>query len=71
MTAKTMPSYVEMHTQHQGYICDSKGNHLSEVYGRYSDGKARAWGRCEDLCADACMMMHGSDAQGASVRLMD
>lgn len=52
MTAKTVPSYVEMRTQHQGHISASKGNHLSEVYGRYSSAKAAAWEECERICAE-------------------
>lgn len=52
MTAKTIPSYVEVDTQHCGLIRPRKGYYLSDVYGRYSDAKAAAWEWCENLCAE-------------------
>ena len=52
MTAKTMPSYVNVVDQCQGTVCASHGNQLSEVYGRYSSAKAYAWERCERICAE-------------------
>lgn len=52
MTAKTMPNYVEVCDQHQGVVCASRGNRLSEVYGRYSSAKADAWEECERICAE-------------------
>lgn len=52
MTAKTMPNYVEVVDQCQGVVCASRGNQLSEVYGRYSTAKAHAWERCERICAE-------------------
>lgn len=52
MTAKTMPSYVNLVDQRQGVVCASCGNQLSEVYGRYSSAKAHAWERCERICAE-------------------
>lgn len=52
MVVKTMPSYVDIDTQHCGYVRDSMGNNLDEVYGHYSAAKARAWKRCEDICAE-------------------
>ena len=52
MTAKTMPSYVNVVDQCQGVVCASRGNHLSEVYGRYSSAKAAAWEECESICAE-------------------
>lgn len=35
MVAKTIPSYVDFDTQNNGYVCASRGNCLSEVYGSY------------------------------------
>ena len=52
MTAKTIPSFVEVHTQWCGHVRDGLGNHLREVYGRYNAAKARAWEHCESLCAE-------------------
>lgn len=52
MTAKTIPSYVEVHNQRCGYIGCSRGNNLDEVYSSYSAAKARAWKQCESLCAE-------------------
>lgn len=52
MTAKTMPSYVNVVDQCQGVVCASRGNQLSEVYGRYSSAKAAAWEECERICAE-------------------
>ena len=52
MTAKTMPSYVNVVDQCQGTVCVSRGNQLSEVYGRYSSAKAAAWEECELICAE-------------------
>lgn len=52
MTAKTMPSYVNVVDQCQGVVCASRGNRLSEVYGRYSSAKAAAWEECERICAE-------------------
>lgn len=50
MTAKTIPSYVEVDTQHCGFICPRKGYYLSDVYGRYSNAKATAWEWCKSVC---------------------
>lgn len=52
MTAKTMPSYVNVVDQCQGVVYASRGNQLSEVYGRYSSAKAAAWEHCERLCSE-------------------
>lgn len=52
MTAKTMPSYVNVVDQCQGVVCASRGNQLSKVYGRYSSAKAAAWEECERICAE-------------------
>lgn len=52
MAFKNIPSYVELDGQHCGVVYPSRGNSLSDVYGRYSVAKARAWERCEDICAD-------------------
>lgn len=46
----SIPSYVEVDTQHCGYVFCSDGNCLDEVYGRYSVAKAYAWEHCESLC---------------------
>jgi hypothetical protein len=45
-----LPSYIEVDTQHQGVVMQSMGNTLDEVYGRYSDAKAGAYARCEEIC---------------------
>ena len=50
MTAKAIPSYVDVDTQHQGHVYGSRGTHLDEVYGTYSVGKSYAWRHCERLC---------------------
>lgn len=50
MTAKTIPSYVEVDTQKCGFICPRKGDRLDDVYGSYSTAKAAAWESCERLC---------------------
>lgn len=50
MKAKTIPSYVEVYDQKNGYIGYSCGNNLDEVYGRYSVAKSYAWRHCERLC---------------------
>lgn len=52
MTAKTIPSYVEVYDQKSGYVGYSRGNKLDEVYGSYSAAKAWAWEHCESLCAE-------------------
>lgn len=52
MTAKTMPSYVDVFDQCQGTVCVSRGNQLSEVYGRYSSAVAASWEECERICAE-------------------
>lgn len=52
MTGKTIPSYVDVDTQHNGCVCVRRGNCLSDVYGSYSSAKARAWEHCESLCAE-------------------
>lgn len=39
----TIPSYVEIDTQHCGFVGCGRGNSLSVVYGSYSSAKARAW----------------------------
>ena len=46
----TIPSYVEVDTQHCGFVGCGKGNSISEVYGSYSSAKAAAWEHCESLC---------------------
>lgn len=48
----TIPSYVEIDTQHCGFVGRGWGNSLSEVYGRYSSAKAAAWAHCESLCRE-------------------
>ena len=48
----TIPSYVEVDTQHCGFVSCARGNSLSEVYGRYSVAKAIAWERCESICSE-------------------
>lgn len=48
----TIPSYVEVDTQHRGFVGRRRGNSLSEVYGSYSSAKAAAWEHCESLCSD-------------------
>lgn len=52
MTAKTIPSYVDVHNQKCGYIGVRRGNNLDDVYGSYSAAKARAWERCKSLCVE-------------------
>lgn len=52
MTAKTIPSYVDVYAQKCGYISVRRGNNLDDVYGSYSAAKARAWERCKSLCAE-------------------
>lgn len=52
MVAKTIPSYVDLDTQHCGCVRPSMGNHLCEVYGSYSSAKGYAWERCERICAE-------------------
>lgn len=52
MTAKTIPSYVEVDTQNCGFIRPRKGNRLSDVYGSYSTDKAAAWENCERICEE-------------------
>lgn len=52
MTAKTIPSYVEVDTQHCGFIRPRMGYYLSDVYGRYSAAKAAVWERCKALCVE-------------------
>ena len=68
MTAKTMPSYVNVVDQCQGTVCASHGNQLSEVYGRYSSAKAYAWERCERICAELDGRNRASRAQGICLR---
>lgn len=48
----TIPSYVDIDTQHRGFIAPSRGNSLDEVYGSYSGCKAIAWERCESICTE-------------------
>lgn len=48
----TIPSYVDIDTQHCGFVRCGKGNSLSEVYGSYSGSKAIAWERCESICTE-------------------
>lgn len=48
----TIPSYVDIDTQHCGHVSCGKGNCLSEVYGSYSSAKAAAWERCERICLE-------------------
>ena len=48
----TIPSYVEVDTQHCGFVRCGMGNSLSEVYGSYSSAKAAAWRHCESLCSE-------------------
>ena len=52
MTAKTIPSYVDVYDQKCGYVNTSRANKLDEAYGRYSDAKAFAWEHCESLCSE-------------------
>lgn len=52
MTAKTIPSYVEVCEQKRGYIGRSRGNNLDEVYGTYSVAKSYAWRHCKRLCSE-------------------
>lgn len=52
MTAKTIPSYVNVDTQHCGFVGCGRGNSLSAVYGSYSAAKAHAWEYCEGLCGE-------------------
>lgn len=52
MTAKTIPSYVEVDTQHCGFIRPRKGDYLSDVYGRYSNAKATVWEWCKSVCEE-------------------
>lgn len=47
----TIPSYVDIDTQHCGYVSCGRGNSLDEVYGSYSSAKAAAWEHCESLCS--------------------
>lgn len=51
MTAKTIPSYVEVDTQHCGFVRCRKGDGLGKVYGSYSGAKAAAWERCKRTCS--------------------
>lgn len=48
----TIPSYVDIDTQHCGYVGCGRGNSLDEVYGSYSSAKAAAWEHCESLCSE-------------------
>lgn len=52
MALITIPSYVEVDTQHCGTVRCRKGNSLSDVYGSYSSAKAAAWEHCESLCRE-------------------
>lgn len=52
MTAKTMPSDVELYDKKCGHIGQSRGNNLDEVYGTYSVAKLYAWRYCERLCSE-------------------
>lgn len=52
MTAKTIPSYVEVYNQYCGHVGSSRGNTLDEVYGTYSVAKSYAWRHCERLCSE-------------------
>lgn len=52
MTAKTIPSYVDVYDQKCGYIGVRRGNNLDDVYGSYSAAKSRAWERCKSLCVE-------------------
>lgn len=52
MATKTIPSYVELNDQKNGYIEYSRGNNLGEVYGTYSVAKSYAWRHCESLCSE-------------------
>lgn len=52
MTAKTIPSYVDVYDQRRGYVDCDRGNKLDEVYGSYSVAKSYAWRHCERLCAE-------------------
>lgn len=52
MTAKTIPSYVEVCDKYCGYVGNSRGNSLDEVYGTYSVAKSYAWEHCESLCSE-------------------
>ena len=45
-----LAAWIEVDTQHQGALRRSRGNTLDEVYGRYSDAKAGAYARCEEIC---------------------
>lgn len=47
----TIPSYVEIDTQHCGFVSRRRGNSLSDVYGSYSSAKAAAWEHCISLCS--------------------
>lgn len=51
-----LPAWIEVDTQHQGVVLQSRGNTLDEVYCRYSDAKAAAYARCEEICdeMDGC-----------------
>lgn len=52
MIAKTIPSYVRLVNQKCGRVYCGRGNNLDEVYGSYSDAKARVWQHCERLCSE-------------------
>lgn len=52
MVRNTMPSYVEIDTQHCGFVSCGRGNSLNDVYGSYSSAKAAAWNRCESICTE-------------------
>ena len=52
MSHITIPSYVDIDTQHCGCVGCGRGNSLSQVYGSYSSAKAAAWEHCESLCSD-------------------
>lgn len=52
MAQITIPSYVEVDTQHCGFVGCGRGNSLSEVYRSYSSAKAAAWEHCESLCRE-------------------
>lgn len=47
-----LPAWIEVDTQHQGVVLQSRGITLDEVYRRYSDAKAAAYARCEDMCKE-------------------
>lgn len=52
MTAKSIPSYVDVDIRRCGRVLASRGANLDEAYGTYSVAKLDAWRYCERLCSE-------------------